>query len=171
MPSTAPTGEGLELAALSPEAHADPALAQLTRVPPASYAMCVPAGLGSEDPEKGTDLAEGPAAGLLAESTVRGVVRGFRGHRCGKNPQPLFIQERNRTVSQGRNARGVVCAGGSSMCGPELPSGHQVFLEQASPARQARLPGCSAVRSGGPTPVLGEQRLGVLDFQESRCLA
>lgn len=120
MPSTAPTGEGLELAALSPEAHADPALAQLTRVPPASYAMCVPAGLGSEDPEKGTDLAEGPAAGLLAESTVRGVVRGFRGHRCGKNPQPLFIQERNRTVSQGRNARGVVCAGGSSMCGPEL---------------------------------------------------
>lgn len=170
MPSTAPTGEGLELAALSPEAHADPALAQLTRVPPASYAVCVPAGLGSEDPEKGADQAEGPAAGLFGESTVRGVVRGFRGHRC-KNPQPLFIQERNRTVSQGRNARGVVCAGGSSMCGPELPSGHQVFLEQAFPARQAQLPGFSVVRSGGPTPVLGEQRLGVLDFQKGRCLA
>lgn len=57
------------------------------------------------------------------------------------------------------------------MCGLELPSGQQMFLEQAYPARQARLPECSAVRSSGPTPVHGEPRLGVLDFQEGRCLA
>ena len=60
--------------------HTDPALAQLTRVPPTSYAVCVPAGLGFEDPEKGAHRAEGPAAGLLGESTVKGVVRGFRSH-------------------------------------------------------------------------------------------
>lgn len=154
----------------SPEGHTDPALAQLTRVPPTSYAICMPAGLGSKDLEKGAHWAEGPAAGLLGESTVKGVVRGFRSHRC-KNPKPLFIQERTRTVSQGINAQGVMCAGGSSMCRLELPGGQQVFPEQASPARQARLPGSSAVRSSGPTPVLRKQRLDVLDFREGRRLA
>lgn len=102
---------GSRVSSSSPEGHTDPALAQLTRVPPTSYAICMPAGLGSKDLEKGAHWAEGPAAGLLGESTVKGVVRGFRSHRC-KNPKPLFIQERTRTVSQGINAQGVVCAGG-----------------------------------------------------------